>query len=316
MTRNEGAYGSAMDIGVHLPQLGRGASRSVLTDFCREADRLGVHSGWVSDHIAWPANIEPNYPYSDDGSFPAPNDMAWNDPIGTLLFAAAVTENIRLGQTVLIMGYRPPVQTAKLIATLDVLSEGRAILGAGVGWMREEFEVLGMPYDHRGARADEQLEIFERLFTMDTPSYDGTYYDFPEIKFEPKPPQGHIPVWIGGSSEPAYRRTARFGDCFHAAFEPIDVVAGEWRRVRELVAEAGRGDDEVTLSTRLYLDPQNHMKPELSIAGSTEQMIDTMSAWAAIGTQHVLVDITAPGGPEGRLDAMRDFMTNVTPNIG
>jgi probable F420-dependent oxidoreductase len=304
-----------MDIGVHLPQLGRGATRSALKEFCAEAERLGVHSGWVSDHIAWPADISSKYPYTDDGSFPAPNSMAWLEPIGTLLFVAAITEKMMLGQTVLIMGYRPPVQTAKLIATLDVLSEGRAILGAGIGWMREEFEVLGMPFDHRGKRADEQLEIFEKLFTDETPSYDGEYYSFPPIKFEPKPVQTRVPVWIGGASEPAYRRTARFGDCFHAAFEPIDRVAEEWDRVLELTAEAGRDASEMQLSIRLYLDPASNMKQALSIAGSAEQMIDTMSQWKAIGTNHVLVDITAPGGTSARLEAMQSFMTDVVPNV-
>lgn len=305
-----------MDIGVHLPQLGRGATRSALQEFCAEAERLGVHSGWVSDHIAWPTDIASKYPYSDDGSFPAPNSMAWLDPIGTLIFVAAITETMKLGQTVLIMGYRPPVQTAKLIATLDVLSQGRAILGAGVGWMREEFEVLGMPYDQRGKRADEQLEIFDALFTQDTPSYDGEFYSFPEIKFEPKPVQSHVPVWIGGASEPAYRRTARFGDCFHAAFEPIEKVTHEWDRVQELTAAAGRNPEDMSLSIRLYLDPTAAMKPGLSIAGSTEQMIDSMSAWQAIGVDHVLVDITAPGGPAGRLEAMQAFMTDVVPHVG
>jgi len=305
-----------MDIGVHLPQLGRGATRSALTEFCAEAERLNVHSGWVSDHIAWPADIASKYPYSDDGLFPAPNTMAWLEPIGTLLFAAAITENMKLGQTVLIMGYRPPVQTAKLIATLDVLSEGRAILGAGVGWMREEFDVLGMPYDNRGKRADEQLEIFHTLFTDETPSYDGEYYSFPDIKFEPKPLQERVPVWIGGASEPAYRRTARFGDCFHAAFEPIDKVTHEWERVRELTTEADRNPEDMQLSVRLYLDPASNMKPALSIAGGDEQMIETMSQWKAIGVDHVLVDITAPGGTAGRLEAMQSFMTNVVPNVG
>lgn len=304
-----------MDIGVHLPQLGRGATRSALKEFCAEAERLGVHSGWVSDHIAWPADISSKYPYTDDGSFPAPNSMAWLEPIGTLLFVAAITEKMMLGQTVLIMGYRPPVQTAKLIATLDVLSEGRAILGAGIGWMREEFEVLGMPFDHRGKRADEQLEIFEKLFTHETPTYDGEYYSFPPIKFEPKPVQARIPVWIGGASEPAYRRTARFGDCFHAAFEPVDRVAEEWERVLELTAEAGRSASDMQLSIRLYLDPASNMKPALSIAGSAEQMIDTMSQWKAIGADHILVDITAPGGPSARLEAMQAFMTDVVPNV-
>jgi probable F420-dependent oxidoreductase len=304
-----------MDIGVHLPQLGRGATRSALKTFCAEAERLGVHSGWVSDHIAWPTDIESKYPYTDDGSFPAPNSMAWLDPIGTLLFVAGITETMKLGQTVLIMGYRPPVQTAKLMATLDVVSEGRAILGAGIGWMREEFEVLGMPYDNRGKRADEQLEIFHELFTAGTPSYDGEYYSFPEIKFEPKPVQDHMPVWIGGASEPAFRRTARFGDCFHAAFEPIETVEAEWKRVQELTVEAGRSLDEMQLSIRLYLDPASAMRPELSIAGSAEQMIETASKWAAIGVDHILVDITAPGGPDARLEAMQAFMTDVVPHI-
>ncbi len=304
-----------MDIGVHLPQLGRGATRSALKEFCAEAERLGVHSGWVSDHIAWPTDISSKYPYTDDGSFPASNSMAWLEPIGTLLFVAAITEKMKLGQTVLIMGYRPPVQTAKLIATLDVLSEGRAILGAGIGWMREEFEVLGMPFDNRGKRADEQLEIFEALFTEDTPSYDGEFYSFPEIKFEPKPVQRRVPVWIGGASEPAYRRTARFGDCFHAAFEPVEKVAHEWQRVCELTTEAGRNVEDMQLSVRLYLDPASNMRPALSIAGTTEQMIDTMSQWKNIGVDHVLVDITAPGGPSARLEAMQTFMTEVVPNV-
>lgn len=304
-----------MDIGVHLPQLGRGATRSALKTFCAEAERLGVHSGWVSDHIAWPSDISSKYPYTEDGSFPAPNSMAWLEPIGTLLFVAGITENMRLGQTVLIMGYRPPVQTAKLIATLDVLSEGRAILGAGIGWMREEFEVLGMPYDHRGKRADEQLEIFERLFTQAEPSYDGEFYSFPEIKFEPKPVQARLPVWIGGASEAAYRRTARFGDCFHAAFEPIERVEEEWKRVQELTVEAGRDLASMQLSIRLYLDPASAMKPSVSVAGSTEQMTDTLGRWSAIGVDHVLVDITAPGGSSGRLEAMQAFMTDVVPGV-
>ena len=237
--------------------------------------------------------------------------MAWLDPLGTLIFAAACTETMRLGQTVLIMGYRPPVQTAKLIATLDQLSEGRAILGAGVGWMKEEFDVLGMPYDNRGARADEQLEIFHRLFTQQTPSFDGRFYDFPPIAFEPKPVQERIPVWIGGSSEAAYRRVVRFGDCFHAAFQPRDDVAASWARVQQISEETGRDPAELTLSIRLYLDPATSMRPELSIHGSVDQMANTLGEWEDVGVEHVLVDITAPGGPTGRLEALNMFMTEV-----
>ena len=228
-----------MDWGIHLPHLGRQASRQALLDFARHADDLGFHSGWVSDHIAWPKEIHSKYPYTDDGSFAPPPDMPWLDPIGTLFFVAACTERLQLGGTVLILGYRPPMLTAKAMASLDVLSGGRAILGVGVGWMKEEFDVLGMPYDHRGKRADEQLALFEQVFTEPSPSYHGEYYDVPEIGFEPKPVNGRIPVWVGGDTEPAFRRVVRSGDAFHAAFQTVSDVDAAWRRIGELLRRGG-----------------------------------------------------------------------------
>jgi probable F420-dependent oxidoreductase len=300
-----------MEIGVHLPQLGHSADRRALISWAEEADRLGLHSGWVSDHIAWPREIESSYPYTDDGSFPGGFDMPWLDPLGTLMFVAARTEKLRLGTTVLILGYRPPVLTAKWMASLDVLSGGRAILGVGVGWMREEFDVLGMPFDNRGARADEQLEVFEALFTHPSPSYDGSYYRFGEVGFSPKPLQERLPIWVGGNSEAAYRRTARFGDAFHAAFEPIDTVAAEWQRVGAACDAIERDRSDVTLSVRMYLDPDARMPADVSVQGSSEQMADTVGRWANIGVDHILLDVVAGGGSDGRLDALRGFMADV-----
>ena len=305
-----------MDIGVHLPQLGRSATRSTLIEWAEEADRLGLHSGWVSDHVAWPRDIESKYPYTADGSFPGGFDMPWLDPLGTLMFVAARTERIKLGTTVLILGYRPPVLTAKWMASLDVLSEGRAILGVGVGWMREEFEVLGMPYDNRGPRADEQLEVFEQLFTDDLPSYNGRFYNFPPVGFSPKPPDRRIPVWVGGSSAAAFNRTARFGDGFHAAFEPVERVAEEWQEIGEACDAVGRDREEITLSVRLYLDPESRMEPEKSIHGSADRMQEIVGRWADIGVSHIGLDVVAGGGSAGRLDALRAFMADVAPAIG
>lgn len=300
-----------MEFGVHLPQLGRSANRANLIEWAEEADRLGMHSGWVSDHVAWPREIESTYPYSDDGSFPGGFDMPWLDPLGTLMFVAARTERLKLGTTVLILGYRPPVLTAKWMASLDVLSEGRAILGVGVGWMREEFEVLGMPFDHRGARADEQLEIFETLFRDDLPSYEGAYYGFPEVGFSPKPEARRIPVWVGGSSAAAFRRTARFGDGFHAAFEPVDRVAEEWAEIGAACEAIDRDRGEIELSVRVYLDPEGRMEPAKSLQGSADQMADTVARWREIGVTHLGLDVVAAGGSAGRLDALRAFMADV-----
>lgn len=305
-----------MKWGVHLPHLGRGATREALVAFARELETLGVHSAWVSDHIAWPAEVAHEYPYSADGSFPATPDMPWLDPLGTLLFVAGCTERIRLGTTVLILGYRPVVQTAKQVATLDVVSGGRAILGVGVGWMREEFEALQMPFERRGARADETLEAFRVLFSDPTPSYAGRYVRFPEVGFEPKPVQERLPIWVGGSTEAAFRRTARFGDGFHAAFQPRDEVAAAWARVRELCEKEGRDPGGLELSLRVYLDPASAMNPELSLAGSAQQMSDTIGALAELGVEHVLLDPVARGGVPGRLDAVRRFMTEVAGGTG
>jgi len=300
---------------VHLPHLGRDVGRNSLIEFAQTAEKVGIHSAWASDHVCWPAEYKSKYPYSSDGSFPAPAGLGWLDPIGTLLFVAGCTDQIRLGFTVLILPYRPPVATAKQLATIDVVSEGRLILGVGVGWMREEAEVLGMPWDNRGRRSDEQLEIFEALFREEAPSYDGNYYSFPEVRFEPKPIQQPLPVWVGGNSQAAFRRTARFGHAFHAAFEPLDVVKREWGQVREACEAIGRDPDELDLSLRMFLDPNETMELAKSIGGSSDQMVETIGLCQEIGITHVLLDPVARGGIDGRLGALTDFMSDVASQI-
>ncbi len=305
-----------MQFGVHLPHLGRGADRATIAAFTRKTDNLGYHSAWVSDHIAWPAGVESRYPYSDSGDFPAPNTMPWLDPLGTLIFAAAHSERLLLGTTVLILGYRPPVQTAKLLATLDVLSEGRTILGVGVGWMKEEFEALGMPFDHRGARADEQLEVFDALFTEMLPEYHGRFYDFPALGFHPRPVNGRIPIWVGGDTEAAFRRTARWGSCFHAAFTPLERVTEQWARVKQLAAEMGRDPAEITLSVRLFAEFDGHTSdPAKSIQGSNAEILDQIGVFAAAGVDHLLLEFIARGGAAGRMEAMERFAKDIVPHV-
>ncbi len=305
-----------MDYGVHLPHLGHQADRHSLTEFARRADALGYHSAWVSDHITWPAEVASRYPYSANGDFPAPFNTPWLDPLGTLLFVAACTERIRLGTTVLILGYRPPVQTAKMLATLDVLSEGRTILGVGVGWMREEFEALGMPFDHRGARGDEQLEVFEALFTQPLPAYEGRFYRFPGLGFQPRPVNGHIPIWVGGDTEAAFRRAARYGDAYHAAFEPLDAVSQHWARVQASAEEHGRDPSQLTLSVRVYLDFDRVVDPAKSLSGNPAQMREQVGRFAAAGVSHLLLDIVARGGVAGRQEAMERFAAEVMTGAG
>jgi probable F420-dependent oxidoreductase len=302
-----------MEFGIHLPHLGRTTGREPLVDFARSVEAAGYASGWVSDHVCWPAEIASRYPYSDDGSFAPAPDMGWLDPIGTQFFVAGVTTSLRLGFSVLILPYRPPVATAKQLATLDVLSGGRLILGCGIGWMAEEAAILGMPWDRRGARADEQLELFERLFTQATPRFDGTFYQLPDVGFEPKPIQSPVPVWVGGNSDAACRRAARYGFGYHAAFEPRETVADAWHRVLRHTEALGRDPATMTLSLRVYLDTVGTMDPLKSIHGSLTQMHDQVAAWREIGVSHLVLDPVAPGGIAGRRDAALAFAEAVIP---
>ena len=305
-----------MEWGIDLPHRGRQAGRRPLIRFAQLAEELGFDSVWVCDHIAWPPVVASKYPYSDDGAFASPPDLPWFDPIGSLFFVAGCTERVKLGSTVLVLGYRPPMLTAKAMASLDALSDGRVILGVGIGWMREEYDVLSMPFDHRGARANEQLELFRVLFTEARPKYDGHYYAVPEIGFEPKPVKGSVPIWVGGGSEAAFRRTARFGDAFHAAFQPLHDVAAAWRRVQELCEEEGRSPADVHLTMRLYLDPDGSMPPHKSIGGSPEHMVDTAGEWAAIGVDHIVLDPGINRDLGARQSAMEGFMADVAPRVG
>lgn len=304
-----------MDWGVHLPNLGRQVDRDTLMSFAQTLESLNVHSAWTSDHLCWPAEFNSKYPYSDDGSFAPTPDVGWLEALGALTFVAGCTRSIRLGTSVLILPYRPPVLTAKQIATLDVLSGGRVILGAGVGWMAEEAAVLGMPWDQRGKRTNEHLEIFEAMFTQETPSYEGEFYAFREVGFEPKPLQQPLPVWIGGNTKAAIRRVVRYGHGFHAAFEPLDVIRSHWAAVGEECDRQGRPRTELTLSLRLFLDPIGAMPEDKSIAGSVDQMLDTIGNLQQAGVQHVLLDPVGRGGAAGRLDIVRAFMEDVAPKV-
>ena len=301
----------AMDWGVHLPHLGRGVGRATLTQFAQTLEQWGVHSAWVSDHVCWPAEIESKYPYAEDGSFALAPDVAWLDPIGTLTFIAGVTEKIRLGTSVLILPYRQPVTTAKQLATLDVLSEGRLILGAGVGWMEEEAKILGMPWDRRGRRTDEQLALFHSLFTAEEPAFQGEFYQIPRVGFEPKPVQSPLPIWIGGASDAAFKRAAHYGTGFHAAFQPLATVVEEFAAVKRYAEAAGRDPEALTLSLRVFLDSAGVMDPEKSIGGSVAEMQARIAELETAGVNHILLDPVARGGIEGRLNAVNDFIQNV-----
>src|SRR5437773_2119146 len=181
-------------------------------------EALGYDSLWASDHVVIPWSIASKYPYNETGDFPLPPSATFLEPLTALALVAGATERIRLGTTVLVLPHRHPVLAAKMLATLDHLAPGRVILGAGVGWMREEIEIFGVDYARRGAWSDEALRIMKTCWREERPSFRGEFVSFAPLGFAPKPRRGAIPIWIGGHTPRALRRVAELGDGRHAAF--------------------------------------------------------------------------------------------------
>ena len=203
-----------MKYGFTMPGRGPIATPENLGVIARRAEELGYYCIMASDHIVVPRQISSTYPYTEGGEFPGSVSGESMEQLTVLAYLAGQTKTIRLATSVMIVPHRNPLVAAKALATLDVLSQGRVIVGIGVGWMREEFEALGLPpFQERGAVVDEYILAFKELWTSDNPTFDGEYCRFSDITFLPKPVQKpHPPIWVGGESRRAMRRAARLGN--------------------------------------------------------------------------------------------------------
>src|SRR5215468_8902777 len=198
-----------MDFGWHLPCYGPLATRENLIRVAQEAEACALESVFVSDHLALPFEAATPYEGSRSGAFPIPPTAPFLEPLTALAVVAAATERVSLGTTVLVLPHRHPVLAAKTIATLDHLSGGRVIVGAGVGWLREEIEMLGVPYERRGTWSDEALDVMKRCWADERSKHAGEFFRFGDVGCYPKPVQEpYPPLWIGGRSPAAYRPPA------------------------------------------------------------------------------------------------------------
>ena len=268
-----------MDFGIHLPHVGPLASRDTILAAARRAEELGFHSLWVSDHVVIPREIAGRYPGRPDGRFPVPPDMPFLEPLSVLQFVAAATERVKLGTSILVITMRNPVITAKELATLDVLSNGRLILGAGAGWLREEFAALNTPFEKHGPRMAEYLQVILRCWTEDDPSFEGRFYHLPNVGFSPRPVQKpRPPVWLGGWADGALRRVARYGDAWHAGGPP-QMLGDLYAKVKGYAKEYGRDPDSITLSVR----------GDGIDRGDPDEVIERLRAYETAGASHILL---------------------------
>jgi probable F420-dependent oxidoreductase len=270
-----------MDIGCHLPNQGPLATGEAVATFAREADRRGVASLWVSDHVVFPRTATGSYP---GGRFPHPPDKPYLEPVVTLAAAAICTTHARLGASVFILGHRHPVVMAKMLTSIDALSGGRLICGVGVGWWREELEILGAPFHQRGRQADEILRVFTALWSEDNPSFEGEFFRFRNLGFAPKPVQKpRPPIWVGGDSPGAFRRVVTLGDGWHATSKSPAELREALPRLRAAADRAGRDFDTLTLSLRFTL------RDDL-LAKGAQVVVDSLAEYKRLGLGHILLE--------------------------
>src|SRR5215471_18015995 len=296
-----------MEFGLHLPASSSSVTPEDLIRFARQAEALGFYCLTVADHVIVPKNISIPYPYTVDGKYPGTG--YYLETLTTMSFLAGATKRIRFLTSVMIAPYRSPVMTAKMLASLDVLSQGRVIVGLGVGWMKEEFDNLQAPaYGERGRVTDEYIKAFRELWTSENPSFNGKYCSFSNIIFLPKPVQKPtIPIWIGGHSEQAIRRAARLGDGWHPIggvptipLEPAD-VRKDLQMLAEYAHAAGRDPKKIHVALKGSLfDREKQISPgqRRRFMGSAGEIASDIREYRGAGVDTMIFDVRRASSPE------------------
>lgn len=286
-----------MKFGVNILNFGPGAEPGVLRRWALTAEQLGYHFVMVSDHVAVTPDVQEHYP--------AP----FYEPFATLAWLAGITQRVELGTTVAILPYRHPLLTARTVANLDQLSGGRFIFGVGAGWAKQEFEALGVSFNDRGRISDEYLSSIVDSFTKDVSSREGEFASFTDVHTGPRPARSpHPPIWVGGSSDRALRRTVRYGDAWHPIHESLTWLRDEGvPRLHRLAESEGMSAPSFCPRIRLRITEKPLGDAQrLPGEGDLEQIRDDLLSLAEIGAKYVLFD-TYAGRPEDRGDAEADL---------
>lgn len=268
-------------IGAMVPLGGKTASAEYVRTLGQALEEHGFESVWLAEHnVLFDHDAyESRYPYAADGRFPGSSDGALLEPLTALSFLAGVTRTLRLGTGILVVPQRNPVFCAKQVADVDFLSEGRVEFGVGVGWLREEFEALGAEFGRRGARTDEYLEVMKSCWTEDLSQHDGDFYTLRPCRFNPKPVQKpHPPIHVGGESDRALRRVARFGKGWYTLNRTPEDLPEALNRLALLLAERGRSLDDVSIS----------VSPGLRSLGAAE-----VERYGEVGVERIIVPVVA-----------------------
>ncbi len=272
-----------MEIGLHVPQVGPLASAANIAAFARAADETGFDGLWVFDHVVLQKEQQSKYPYSADGSMGFPPTMNFLEPLTQLAFLAAQTKRVRLGTSVLVLPMRQPVLHAKIMATIDFLSGGRFVLGAGVGWWKQEYEVLSVPFEKRGKRMDECLQLIRALWTEDFVSFKGDFYEAVDWACNPKPVQaGGIPIWLGGESHKQLERVGKYADGWLATAKSLPTLKDDFAIAKEAAVAAGRDPDALVIA----IEGAGALRSD-----SIDKTMERLSRLKEMGVQHAILAV-------------------------
>ncbi len=292
-----------MRYGVAIPQANVFASPESVRMVARAVEELGFDSLWVSDHIIVP-----------EGSSYIPEFM--DEPLALLAFLASETRHVQLGTSVLILPYRNPVFTAKFLSTVDYLAGGRLVVGVGAGWLKEEFEALGVPFAERGPRTDEAIRVFRSLWEQETSSFDGRWIRFERMRHFPKASplrRGTIPIVVGGNGAASIRRAAELGDGWHPINLGLEEFRAGVRRYRQLCERFGRQPGPVILRHM----PGGRTRPSgerWPFTGSPEEVAADIRAYAEAGLNELMLSLSART-PQDLVQVLRGFMRDVAPRV-
>ena len=238
-----------MKFGVMYANAGPFGYPEPLTHLARTAEEVGIESIWTVEHVVIPVGYKSTYPYDPSGRIPFPESVPIPDPLLPLAYAAAVTKRLRLATGILILPQRHPLYVAKEVATLDVLSGGRMILGIGVGWLQEEFDALGIPFETRASRTHECVRAIRSLWKDEPEPFEGKFFRWPPLQSNPKPVQRPgVPIVVGGHTEIAARRAARYGDGFLPGVAEVPKLKALLAVLRDECGRIGRNPAEIEIT--------------------------------------------------------------------
>lgn len=313
-----------MQLGFNLPISGPTCEPRSFTRIAQDGEALGYDYLTLTDHVALPDVSAPGYPYSESGEFMSNSPTERHEQLTAAAFIAAKTSRIRLVLAVLVVPHRPAVLAAKMLSTIDVLSEGRLVVGIGAGWLKAEFDaVVTTPFAERGAVTDEYLQAFRALWTEENAQFDGRYTQFGNLVFLPKPVQKpYPPIWVGGESGPSLRRAARFGDAWYPIgtnkshmLDTLPRLTAGIARLRKLTVEAGRDPNSVTVVYRVKRYGEELPKiasdgERRLFSGSNQDIIGDLRALRDIGVAAIDVEVEAHNA-DATIANMRRFKETI-----